>query len=80
MDVYLPGPVTNRFGSFPAGTNTGLSEAAASALVLYGGGQVVGAGVDIGLLKASEAVAVKGLVSGDRISVAGQSSSIIVRV
>ncbi len=63
MDVYLPAPVTNRFGTFPAGMNNGLSEPAASALVLYGNGQVVGPGGAAAVMTQQEYVTFKGLVA-----------------
>lgn len=37
MDVYLPAPVTNQFGSFPAGVNLGLSDRVAGHLALFSG-------------------------------------------
>lgn len=65
MDVYLPAPVTNKFGSFPAGTNTNLSDAAAAALVLYGNGQVLQPGGTAGIMTQQEYLAFKGMVSKD---------------
>lgn len=63
MDIYLPGPAVTTFGTFPAGINAGVSEAAAAHLALYHGAVAYAPGSHPRVLDAQKAAAFDALVS-----------------
>lgn len=65
MDIYLPGPAVTTFGTFPAGVNTNVSQAAAAHLALYHGAVAYAPGSQHPrVLDAQKAAAFDALVSG----------------